>query len=129
MDWTIEWLDEPGYVRVALSGPYSLDDIPLMVSDIGARQCWEPGRPLLIDDSRVDVVECKTRDIEKMSEIFSRLNDTFGESKVAVVAGSDLQYGLARQFQSLAEINTLARIGVFRCECDAVEWLAIGPEG
>jgi len=126
MYWTIEWLDEPGYVRVALSGPYSLDDIPQMVSDIGARDFWRPGRSLLIDDSAVDVVNCTTYDIEKMSEIFSKLDDTFGKSKVAIVAGSDLQYGLARQFQSLAEINTLAQIGVFRDACDAIHWLGFG---
>lgn len=125
MEWTIEWLDKPGYVRVALSGPYSLDDIPQMVSDIGSCEFWQPGRPLLIDDSGVDAVSCTTRDIEKMSEIFSRLDETFGASKVALVADSDLQYGLARQFQGLAEINTVAYIGVFRCEDDAVLWLGI----
>jgi hypothetical protein len=123
MNWTVKWLDSFEYVRINFSGTFSLEDIMSVQSEVTARPFWRTGISFLIDNTRVDIGNINSFDIESLAKMMGRLNNEFGESKVAIVTGSDVQFGLARQFQIKAESQSTALIRAFRNEQTAIEWL------
>ena len=126
MNWTIRWLDSAEYFRVSLSGTFSLADAKAASSDVVEQSDFSNGDSLLIDDTRMDMGDIGASDIEAMSNMMGHLDNKVGVSKVAIVGCSDLQFGLARQFQLKTESYISAEVRAFRYEAAAVEWLADG---
>ena len=100
------------------------------------REVWL--RPLvrgfneLVDMTNVEAVNPPTADqLRSFSEFAASMDDVVGQSKLAIVAQGDLDYGLARMFQSFREMNPNSKkvISVFRSLKDALEYLGIGDPG
>jgi len=123
MKWTIKWLDSLKYVQVELFGIFSLADARFASSEIVENTNWKNGDSILIDITKLDMSNARSCHIEWMTRMMEPLDAEIGTSKIAVVGSSDIQFGLARQFQTLAEGHTSAIIRAFRRASDAIEWL------
>ncbi|MEP6849992.1 MAG: hypothetical protein ABI999_14130 [Acidobacteriota bacterium] len=123
MDWTIKWLDSAEYFQVDMSGVFSLADARSASSDIVAQPFWNNGTSVLIDTTGVVTDKIGASDIEFMILMMEPLDAEINGSKVALVGGSDILFGLARQFQTTAEGHISADIRPFRLAQAAVEWL------
>jgi hypothetical protein len=126
MDWTIKWLDSNEYIRADLSGPFSVSDARSLSSEVTESSNWKESNVVLVDDTDLDVGDVSASDVESMSRMMAELDGTVGMSRVAIVAPSDLQFGLARQFQIQAQSRTTAVFQVFRREDAAIGWLTSG---
>lgn len=122
MNWTIKWLDSAEYFRVSLSGTFSLAEVKAAGEEI-AESDLHGGDSILVNDTKMDMGDIKGSDVKAMSNMMGQLNEKVGLGKVAVVGSSDLQFGLARQFQILSESQSTAEIRAFRYEASAIEWL------
>ena len=123
MKWTIKWLDSLKYVQVELFGIFSLADARFASSEIVENTNWKNGDSILIDITKLDMSNARSCDIESMTRMMEPLDREICMSKIALVGSSDIQFGLARQFQTLAEGHTSAIIRAFRRASDAIEWL------
>jgi len=123
MKWTIKWLDSLKYVQVELFGIFSLADARFASSEIVENTNWKNGDSILIDNTKLDMSNARSCDIESTTRMMEPLDREIGMSKIALVGSSDIQFGLARQFQTLAEGHTSAIIRAFRRASDAIEWL------
>jgi len=123
MKWTIKWLSSLKYIQVDLSGIFSLAGARSASSEIVENTNWKNGDSILIDNTKLDMSNARSCDIESMTRMMEPLDREIGMSKTALVGSSDIQFGLARQFQTLAEGHTSAIIRAFRRASDAVEWL------
>jgi len=123
MKWTIKWLDSLKYVQVELFGIFSLAGARSASSEIVENTNWKNGDSILIDNTKLDMSNARSCDIESMTRMMEPLDAEIGTSKIALVGSSDIQFGLARQFQTLAEGHTSAIIRAFRRASDAIEWL------
>lgn len=126
MNWTIRWLNSAEYFRVSLSGTFSLADVAAAGTEIAEESNLHNGDSILINDTKMNMSGVHGSDIKGMSNMMGHLNAKVGHSKVAVVGCSDLQYGLARQFQTLCSSQSTADVRAFRYEPAAIEWLTDG---
>lgn len=77
----------------------------------------------LVDQSRASAFEVPAGGVEKLVELDMRLAQKVRAGYiVAVAAPRDLQFGLSRMWQTLAEA-TGWEIRVFRTEAEAVDWM------
>jgi len=127
MDWNIEHSGPHGVVRLALYGRYAADDILKAFSEVTSKPYWLPGTPLLIDNTSVDVSEMRTMEIEEATDILEQFEKQFGRSRIATVAGSDEQFGLARQFVAFIDGRVSASFNVFHDDISALSWLSKTP--
>jgi len=123
MKWTIKWLHSLKGVQINLSGIFSLADARVASSEVIKNTNWKNGDSILIDNTKLDMSGARSCDIESMTRMLEPLDAEIGMSKIAVVGSSDIQFGLARQFQILAEEHTSANIRPFRCASAAVDWI------
>ena len=81
----------------------------------------------LWDARRANLTHLKSSDMEKITRFIGEYAHRFEErkgGKSAVVASSDLQYGLSRILGTLYEIeNFPIQLKIFRVMDEAVEWL------
>jgi len=123
MKWTIKWPNSLKYIQVDLLGIFSLAGARSASSEIVENTNWKNGDSILIDSTKLDMSNARSCDIESMTRMMEPLDREICMSKIALVGSSDIQFGLARQFQTLAEGHTSAIIRAFRRAADAVEWL------
>lgn len=124
MRWHIELCTSPEYLRVDLEGVFSMLKIPDLIADIVGQSFWQPGLAMLIDDRELDIGDITASNIETIAKIMRYVNHEFGRSYVAILTGSIVQFGFARQFQIRCESQSTAVIRAFQVETAAIEWLA-----
>jgi hypothetical protein len=91
------------------------DDIPL-------------GHNELIDLRELEATDVESASLRETASAFRGQDKTVYESRVAVVATSDVAFGLARMYQSFRGDSTV-EFEVFRDIAGARSWLGLDPEG
>jgi hypothetical protein len=84
---------------------------------------WSPGKPLMIKYTGLKTVKMESNDLEKISDDLGKLIGQIRASRIALVAGNELQFGLGRAFQMISESRVKGEIEVFRDETAALKWL------
>jgi hypothetical protein len=88
-------------------------------------EVWAPARaPVLFDAVDASIAQITAEDIRKLADTATTLRRTSGLSaKLAIAAAADVDFGLARMFQSFADVNNGGNVRVFRSVTEAVSWL------
>lgn len=90
------------------------------------RQFWE-GRPtmnVLWDFRKADLARVSSKETEAMMDYIKHYSEKRSGGKTALVVSGDLEYGLSRMAQTLAEIKSLSiQIEIFRSFKEAIQWL------
>ena len=128
MHWSIEYLQRHDYVHVAVQGAFAPGDFDRLHKEIVRHRDWRPGLNILFDDTDLDTDNLYTADVEYIAELIAAMKSDYEQSKMAIVVGSDVQYGLARQLQALTESQTGTQMRVFVNEDEAANWLRTEPD-
>jgi hypothetical protein len=86
----------------------------------------------LVDMRRVEHVPFPTAERMRMlASLSAEMDPPACASKLAIVAPSDVMFGLGRMYETYRGMNgrSTKRVAVFRCIGDACEWLAIADRG
>ncbi len=83
----------------------------------------------LSDMRPVERLAITTSGIETMIGLMKATGASRGEAKAAIVAAEDVQFGMARMFQSKAEDTVNPQVQVFRDIAAARIWIGLAPEG
>mgnify|MGYP006312243513 CR=1 FL=1 len=85
----------------------------------------------LVHSSEVQDMQLTPASLEYIGRNLRAYPDKFRNQKVAVVASSDVMFGMARMYAMLGETQALGNtIKTFRDEASAMEWLrSVGYEG
>lgn len=100
----------------------SLERIEAAVLAVLKMESYKPGLGTLWDLRSADVSRMTSEDLRRMRSSRAQLRDRRGHSRVALLADSDLTFGIARMSGTIAELPGLP-IGVFRTEAEAIVWL------
>ena len=129
----------PVYWREALKGPwlvlvyadpYGMDEVERVMHEIFARPEREPELRLLIDRRHCTAPELDF--VRRLLSCGERHRDWFHGARIAVVAASDVAFGMGRMVEHLAEVNDLPpTLRTFREWNEAERWLEAGapPDG
>ena len=123
MDWAISVSEGTKIIRVELSGDYDITHYAALLKEISGTLQEHPTSPLLFDDRRLDVSRITPNEMLVSNSIFA--DSTLGSSvrRIAVLVESEVEYERAANWSRMTRTRAMTRIGVFRDEGEAVEWL------
>jgi hypothetical protein len=121
-------LPEQGVVVVELRG--RIDDAELLEATdrLIADADRLPGLNELVDARELEVNDLSSAALRKVADRFAAGPRPDEGVRVALVAGSDVAYGLGRMYQALRD-GSAAEFRVFRELPEARGWLGLGREG
>ncbi len=83
------------------------------------------GRPVIWDIAEFDLGDISDKELRKFTETMASTSENRKGDKSAIVAPQDLQFGMMKALETLAEIASYpVRIRVFRKIADAKKWLS-----
>ena len=121
----VSWQVDPTARRtlITLSDPYSFPEWEAALTEMIEAGACEPWRAFLVD--RRDCAPPTTDFVRRMADAFGRNAPRIGSARVAIVVSNDVNFGMARMTQMLAEAQTpFITIRAFRKLDDAERWLA-----
>ena len=123
MKWTIQSAEGNDFIKVNLEGDFSVSELPQTLRELFSRADWKPGKPVLFDDTKLILTNTDLDEIRKSSQLYSEYAANYGDSKIAVLAGSLTDFARGRQFELLARNKVKVNIQIFLKEEEAVNWL------
>src|SRR4051812_48354419 len=116
MKWNIGYEPELGVVRARQWDEFALDDEFKFLEAVAGDPYASRGAPVLFDYAQLVVTNIGSTDLEQISRRLGDLIQNISSKRIALLAATDLQYGLGRQFQIISESRIPAPIHVFRDE-------------
>jgi hypothetical protein len=107
---------------IKASGKITVDEIMIEGARMFAETEWENGFNVLCDYREATEFEPIKEDIQRISDQDKAHEPLFDKSKCAIVATSDLVFGLSRMWEILSH-NTNLTTNVFRDIREAIDWL------
>lgn len=119
---------EANLLVVVASGPVADEDLLKYARRIAEDVSISAGHDELIDLRGVEAGgEVTSPTLRRVASMFSAIDRTPERSRVALVANSDVAYGLSRMYQAFRSESPLD-LRVFREMPEAREWLGLPPE-
>ena len=113
---------------VVLRGPVSDEDLLKYARHITEDPSISAGHNELIDLREVETGgEVTSPVLRRIASMFSEIDRTPEQTRVAMVANSDVAYGLSRMYQAFRSESPLD-LRVFREVSEARSWLGLSPE-
>lgn len=105
-----------------ITGPLMLKEIKLATLELYNDPHFQTTMNILVDLRNGTVRNLSQQDIEEFVALNIQMGHRRGAGHSAIVAFRDIDFGIARQLQSMLD-NTPRKLGVFRDYQLAVEWL------
>jgi hypothetical protein len=121
MSYTVHFTASGSDLR--FTGALTAEEIERALAAAAAHAYSEARRFSLVDFTGADLTGLPTSDIRAIAQRPGGLGPTAGPLAIAVVAPRDLEYGLARMWETLAEERPIDA-AVFRTRALALAWLA-----
>jgi hypothetical protein len=128
VNWTVSFNEFCGAAVVKTGGVFNVSDHRLMVEDIVTRDEWKPGQRILFDHRALDWGGARLEDMTSARDNHAAHEDRIRNARSAILMKSAADYGLGRQFQSLADGTVSAELGIFADEASAKDWLCAPDE-
>lgn len=110
------------------------DEAPMTQAErMDAMRAWmsdplyRPGLDTLFDITISPTVPSLAQ-LQEVAIYMDRRADAVGRKRIAVVTGTPVTYGVARQFQALTDTGQLT-VNIFSSRSDALGWLGRGDMG
>ena len=123
MEWLIEPYAEPKHVRVTLTGHLLVDLLPAVWADIFKKKYWRKDLPIVFDLGAIQVADLNYKSIEAMVAMLREIRGEFPGGRLLIIAGSALQFGKTRQYQTLAELREGRKVDIFKDQEQALKSL------
>ena len=123
MKWTIEFVKHGNYFRVVNQGIYEAGDSVKLYQNIFSDKSWTSGSSILMDNRQVDYRNVNYRVMSQSSHNLINYETQIANSRIGYIVGSQVGFGVCRQFQLLMEGKLAVNIEVFTDEEKAVKWL------
>jgi len=112
---------------VTAEGEIGDDEFLAWGQQVAADEAIPAGRLELIDLRRLELPDVSSETLRRVADAFRQRDRTQFETKIAVVASSDLAFGLSRMYQAYRSDAPIA-LEVFRDMDAARAWLGLPPE-
>ena len=114
------------YVHVGLRGRPSLAGVVEMFGELERLTGKDAELLVLIDESELKVVLLSPTELRAMINALKSSPGLRHRSRIAIYAPSNIVYGMNRMAQAFAGDEWEDRLGVFRTEDAAEDWLLLG---
>ena len=111
-------------VRTTATGILTDRDVLTHKKVLAADPRFRPGMRELSDVRGVTDLRVTSAGVHAMVAADAAHTVQSGAHQLAIVAGHDVVFGMARMYQTLTE-STVSKVAVFRSQEDAIEWLGL----
>ncbi len=112
-------------VRVTVTGHDTVLVNKARIEQIVSDPDWESGYDVLVDFRGTYRFDLSVPDIEELAALHESLGEAIGNGMLAVVAPSDVVYGVSRMWETVTESHTFMTTNIFRTMREAEEWLGL----
>lgn len=123
MEWKLSFHESPAHLEIVNNGLFTLEAYQEMLEDILSHKDWHPGMDSLYDSRLLDFSQASYEIMSKAAEFHAANDARYGDGKLAGVVKSGVDFGSARQFDSLTTEKISARIQIFSDMDEARRWL------
>ena len=106
-------------VRVVATGDVRIEDLVALLSELAEARCLAFQQ---LFDARRGTLVLSAEEIRRLVSLTARLREEHGHARTAFVAESDVTFGLARMYATLAA-DTDGGFMVYRTMDDGAAWL------
>lgn len=124
MPHSVRLLDNLGIVLFRFWGNVEYDEMRNVFDEAVKLPGFRPKLKAIVD-GREATTTMTGNDIQKLASYAQKIDPLWGESKWAILASSDLVFGLSRMYSALTS-DYEVKTHVFRTIADASDWLEIG---
>ena len=118
--------EENNVLYTRFFGVITADDLKVQAENVCSDPRIGPGVRELVDLSGIEEIGGSVQAVEQNIRIDRQHSEKLAGLRTAIFAPTDLLFGFARIYQSLAEVQDApATIEVFRTEKEAREWLGL----
>ena len=110
------------FVYVKATGEVTADEIMIEGARMFTDSEWINGFNILCDYRKITEFDLKSSDLSQIVEQDKNNEPLFDKSKYAIVADSDLVFGISRMWEILSENNLITTM-IFRNTIDSLRWL------
>lgn len=115
MDYVIEFQEDRPYdVHVRIVGVADVADFEAYLADLLFDERWRPGMTILGDLTALDASSFGPREVRNVAELNARYQEEFGAARIAIAAGTPLNYGLLRMWQAFIDAHSKQQTQVYR---------------
>ena len=123
MEWVIKYVETQNYLKITVTGLFSINEHFKIFEDIISHEYWKPGMPLLFDNRQLDFTGINFKVVSQASSNYERISDRIGNLKAAMLMKSLSDFGTGRQFEILSDSKGPGEMRVFLDEKEALLWL------
>jgi len=116
------WDPERGILLIEMSGVPTDEELLSFAEGVVGSPEYPTPRRELVDLRAMETTSVSSATLERMSEVFRAGDRTPEQSRIAIVAGTNLAYGLSRVYQAYRSTSPLP-LEVFRDYDEALTWL------
>ena len=107
---------------IRTEGEGDVRGIIAFLKDIISHPKWKPGKFILLDHRELRIDKITMSGIDEVSIFFISIANKLGNGKVALVMGRDIDFGIARAWELVTDLDVDIRINVFRHIDEAIDW-------
>jgi|GEM_PF-1074191 len=123
MKHTLEVSEDGLLFTIVTEGAGDVLGIIAFLKDIISHPHWRPGKHILLDHRALNIDGISASGIEDVSFYFISIADKLGNGKIALVMNRDIDFGIARAWESITNLDVDIEIHVYRKMNDAMNWL------
>lgn len=121
MDFSLQVAD--GFFEIKTYGDAEVEKFLDFIQALVAHEKWRPGSSVLIDHSALNAGPLTVDDISAIAYICGDYRDQIGDSKMVILVGRDLEYGLARMWSVYVNGKWDVTATILRSRDEALSWL------
>ena len=114
-----------GFFEMRLAGTIDPGTYPEVFEALFSHPDWEPGTPLLVDESDLRAGDLTVAGLQTIAAICTSRESDFGATRMSAYVSRDLEYGLNRMWHIFIEGNWKVVGNVFRSRNEAMIWLGV----
>ncbi len=123
MEWKLSFHESPAHLEIVNCGLFTFESYQEMLEEILSHKMWRPGMDSLYDSRELDFAQTSYEIMSKAADFHAANDARYGDGKLAGVVKSGVDFGSARQFESLTSGKISAKIQIFSDMDEAKRWL------
>jgi hypothetical protein len=122
MEFNVQYHD--GFFEVKTFGDAEVEKFRDILEALVTHEKWRPGMSFLINHTDLNSESLTSNDMRNIANLNAQYSSKIGKSKCAHLVARDMEFGMARMWESLVEDKWDVTEELFKSRDEAIAWLS-----
>jgi len=123
MEYKISFDEKLSLFLIQTTGDITIEDDRSCIEDLVTHPKWNQKYPLIVDRRKSTTKQLTANDMHLIADMVKEFGDRLGPTKIAIVMGTELDYGMGRMFEILTSGDVPFNMRICRSMEEAVSWI------